>query len=476
VSLSLSLVGGCALSTVDEPDGEGSAEPVHLKISIPEDPSLGDAEILEPPLSAEETRALRDPFSWASMSPLRETDSEGRPILHYALVYVTSREAHEALAQLDLHHSYLPLFESERARWSGMSGVFTHEGDGRGVFAFAFLPAGFINEERRLALAGEPAFDAILVRDVPEPAARGRDGGISYDWLRSEGFLYNGRAYVPRPTTGHGDVGAARAALFGGVLNRIASAVANVVEGAVEGVRRGIGAIVRAANGTARLTVRVTPLNTDPSFVGGSPMLQGWGANRGNTLRIEGQPVHVSQGVGLFVGDTNELGAVTLSVVLARAATICVESEAAASFVTRFLVPSSMCRGPTAPTTPLMFADARIRVPEMNVLAQLDDTRDYVRDVHGYTVHQAKVAVGGVADIVGLFNGGRAFAPCFDLPPIPPLDLVGATASGFFGLPAVLVTPAEFLLDYDIMLPTTNGGQSRGVPTHEYGTSSCAIC
>ncbi len=479
------LVNGCAMSTVAEPDTEDAGEPVHVTISIPEDPSLGDAEILPPPLTAAETRALRDSFSWEAMTPLRELDREGRPILHYALVYVTSRDAHEALTQLDLHHSYLPLFESERARWDAMAGIFTHEGDGRGVFAFTFLPATLINQERALALAGEPAFDAIILRDVPEPAARARDGGISYEWLRAEHFLYNGRAYVPPASTGDSDVGAAREALLGGTTNRIATAIANAAEAAVEAVRKFIGELDIWWNGSVGMRLVVTPLNTDPSFVGGSPMLQAWGANRGSTLRIDHQPVHVSQGASLFVTTTDAAGTARLDVVAGRSAIICVESEAPAAYVTRFLVPSSLCRGRTPATVPGSVIDVRIRVPEMNVLAQLDDARAYVREVHGYTMHQPKVAVGGLANVIGALNGGRAFAPCFDLPVIPPIDVIGWVASLLdFAVPVVGTfagTSAEFLLDYDILFPTTafnsdrgrfeptNADRSRGIPTHEYG-------
>jgi len=454
------LSSGCALSTVDEPELTDTP-PVELTVSIPADPSAGDADVLPPPLTAEETRALRASFSWESMTPLRELDSAGRPILHYALVYVTSRDAHESLAQLDLHHSYLPLFESERARWNGMTGIFTHEGDGVGVFAFAFLPAALINEERRLALAGEPAFDAIVVREVPDAAARGADGGVSYDWLRGERFLYNGRAYIPR-ATGDDEVGGARAALFGGLLRRIASAIVNAGEALVEGVRQGIGEIDRAVNGTVRLRIAVTPLNTDVSFIGGSPMLQGWGAGRGNVLRIDQQPVHVSQGVSLFVTTTDAAGTARVDVVEGGEADVCVESESPAGFVTRFLVPTSLCGIGVVPTATSAVVDTRIRRPEMNVLAQLDDSRSYVREVHGYTVSQPQVAVGGAADIVTAFNGGRAFAPCFSLPPFPPGDVVGLLGGS-------LTTVVEAAIDFDILIPTTGVERSRGVPTHEYG-------
>ena len=467
---------GCALSTVDEPELTDTAL-VELTVSIPEDPSAGDAEVLPPPLSAEETRALRDAFSWESMTPLRELDSAGRPILHYALVYVTSRDAHESLAQLDLHHSYLPLFESERARWDGMSGLFTHEGDGRGVFTFAFLPAALINEERRLALAGEPAFDAIIVREVPEEAARARDGGVSYEWLRGEHFLYNGRAYVP-PTSGDDDVGGAREALLGGLANRVARAVANAAEAFVEGVRQGIGVLDRLWNGRATINVSVTPLNTDPSFVAGSPMLQGWGASRGSTLGVNRQPLHVAQGVSLFVKDTDANGRASIDVIRNRHAMVCVESEAPAAYVTRLFVPVSMCAATVTPrATTGMVVNLQIRAIEMNVLAQLDDAHDYVRDVQGYTVHQPTVVVGGPADALGTFNGGRAFAPCFDRPLVPAYDLFAplTDALAFNIDPAVALPPGttstviEFLLAYDILIPTTNGDRSRGVPTHEYG-------
>ena len=53
-------------------------------------PADGDVTLptLEPPLSAEETRALRDAFSWEAAQELPETDASGRPALYYALVYL----------------------------------------------------------------------------------------------------------------------------------------------------------------------------------------------------------------------------------------------------------------------------------------------------------------------------------------------------------------------------------------------------
>jgi len=48
---------------------------------------------LEPPLSAEETRALRDAFSWEDVDEIAETDAEGRPALYYALVYLQSQDS-----------------------------------------------------------------------------------------------------------------------------------------------------------------------------------------------------------------------------------------------------------------------------------------------------------------------------------------------------------------------------------------------
>src|SRR5512139_2474851 len=114
-----------------------------------------DLPVLPSPFTAEETTALRTGFDWAATTPLPETDEEGHPALYYVIALVDSRETYDMLALSGIYFDAMPLFPEELDRWNDQQGYLQFEGDGVGVFVFAFMPGAVFNRLRELAIAGE---------------------------------------------------------------------------------------------------------------------------------------------------------------------------------------------------------------------------------------------------------------------------------------------------------------------------------
>ncbi len=448
---------------------------IHLR------PATGEAMLpaLEPALSAEETRLLRDGFSWEAAYDLPETDSSGRPALYYALIYLQSRDDTELLEEIGVHHSFVPLFEEERAKWKGHAGFFTLEGDGEGVFTFAVIPGVFFNVMKELARQGEPVFRAVVLRGAPAQAQTA-GGMLSYDYLASQGFLYGGG--LPRETDAtasepaeSGTIGRQTAALTSQVIR----ATVSPVEDTIDELRAFFGEIARGVDGSARIVVSVRPANTDPSFGGEPWMRRAWGDDeRDNSIPTIGAPMWIRNAVvqshkggALFRGRLENWGEAGLTVAKGEQ-NICVELANDASEITNFLTALVLCnfRDPEMPDRNLNIQeDMRIVMdvqdPRTSMFAQFQDGHDYMRWVVGRAPRQARVVVGLPADIIGEFNGGRAVALCFGDPTtLPALP----TAAIFETIgPGVLLSVG----DADIVMPHLGNASanSRGVPTHEYG-------
>ena len=124
-------------------DGNGGPDEIlDLSAMVDDTGSLPD---LEPAFSMEETRALREAFSWDDFDRVPERDADDRPTLHYVLLYIDQHWQLDFVRTIGLHTSFVPLFEEERTRWAGQAGFFTLEGDREGVFLFAIVPGLFLN-------------------------------------------------------------------------------------------------------------------------------------------------------------------------------------------------------------------------------------------------------------------------------------------------------------------------------------------
>jgi len=150
-----------------------------------------DREILPPPFTAEETTALRTGFSWSTTNALPEADSLGRPTLFYAIMLVADREAADFLEIAEVHHSPLPIFGDEMARWDEYgAGAIDPTGDDHGTFVFAILTGAMYNVFREEALAGNAPFEAIILRAPPDTTLVNPDGSLDFDRLIDGGFTY----------------------------------------------------------------------------------------------------------------------------------------------------------------------------------------------------------------------------------------------------------------------------------------------
>ena len=457
----LALCVACGSNDSERPD-----EILNLVNQIDEE--TGSLPELEPAISAEETTALRDAFSWDTFAEVAERDSSGRPALHYALLYMQHPWQLDYLRSLGIHHSFVPLFEEERTQWRGRAGVFTLEGDREGVFAFALVPGGFLNLLREAAAEGEEPFGAVVLRDAPADATT-TEGFVSYEYLAADGFLYDG---VAAP-----EVGSTASPILDTPI-RVLRAAVSPIEDLIDEVRAFFGELDALAAGRARITVSVLPLSTDASFGIGTVMRRAWGRAPGTPGRpgdpVLGEPlffrnarIQSHKGASLFRGLLGHDGRAVFEVAKGPQ-NLCVELANHASEVTNFLTALVLCNfnDPSMPDLNLNIQeDLIIRMDvqdyRVNIFAQMQDGYDYAHRVFGRPPRQARVMTGFFADFIGEINGGRAFAPCLG----NSLD-VGSTIIQLLPLLGVGL-PA----DIDIAFPfdRSESANSRGVPTHEYG-------
>ena len=470
-SLSLCLwVGGC---------GGGSSGPDQVIDLTPFVNEFGSLPELEPAFTIEETRALREGFSWDTFTRVPERDADGRPTLYYVLLYVDELWQTGFIRGLGLHSSFVPLFQEERDRWNGQAGFFTLEGDREGVFMFAMVPGFFLNALKDAADAGEPAFTAAVIREPPAAGSAMPDGSISYDYLAEQDFLYGG---APAPTgqteapANSGTVDSATAALFPTPSRSLRAAV-GPIEDLVDEFRAFFGELDRAAAGSADITVAVRPLNTDGAFGEGTPIVRAWGVptdedrpwipTLGETLWFRNITVQSHKGASLFRGNTGRDGLASFTVAKGEQ-NLCAELANPAAEVTNFLTALVLCNfnDPARPDLNLdIQADDSILMDvqdyRTNFFAQAQDSYDYMTWVVGRSPRQARIITGFFADIIGEINGGLAFVACLgnglDLPSV----VLGSTPILNNLLP----------LDVDIIMPFDQGqsARSRGVLTHEYG-------
>jgi len=149
---------------------------------------LGGVPLLDPVFTPRETYDLRTSFDWATTVALPEVDAtSGGPSLYYAIVYISDPDQIDGLEAMELPVSALPLFDSERDRWTGLRGQLQQIGDGEGVFQFVVLPAHVYNVIRELSLDGRPPIGPVILRDPPSEFAN-VDGSLSYQALSDAGF------------------------------------------------------------------------------------------------------------------------------------------------------------------------------------------------------------------------------------------------------------------------------------------------
>ncbi|NOY91183.1 MAG: hypothetical protein GXP55_08220, partial [Deltaproteobacteria bacterium] len=316
---------------------------------------------------------------------------------------------------------------------------------------------------RDVALAGEPVFEVVSLREAPASIARTAIGSLSYDSLAEAGF-----GYEPR-TPSASDAAAASAALtqkgFWGSIRRII----RIGQRVVEVVRQGFGEVQRFFNGDRFMTFRLFVMNTDSAFGGANQIMRrAWGADIGQPVWLKNVEVQVSQRASLTIGKTDDLGMLAMAINRNHRPHVCIVTKNHAALVGNAWLASKVCSfdntgGVT--TRNWVHVNFRVSAKKVNLLAQASDGYDFARQVLGYRPHKARILVSPWANLLGdLAGGGRPFTLCGGLgsgfDPVTSFD--GSLGRSLFDLGSFLYAESDIIFPY-------NQIQSRGVMSHEYG-------
>lgn len=448
---------------------------------------------LEPAVGRDEGAALVRDFDWKKTTPLRELDVDGAPALYYAVVYLKTREERQILDQVQIHHSFLPLFAAERVKWHGLKGRLPQSTDGKGAFVFAVVPGAIYNAIRTWAIAGDPLLPAIVLREIPAEA-RNAEGSLSYDALVASQFRYRGMDPI-RPTTA--GIGSTQQKIILVAVRAALKAVAEAAEEIPRLIARALGnrdrdglAFGIGAAGTATLNLTLDVHDTDSAF-GGTSMRRAWGFGSGSPVMLPGVRVSVWSRGGsivlglptLFEATTDKDSVAILKLAKGRQVRdLCIAAENDAAEITDFLTELEVCdfegsvdkvidnlgAGPT-------FAKVTVKTREFNILAQVTEGAAYLHDVVGYDPHKATIVVGWIANAMGAFGTGAPFTPCLGFPNLSADLLVTDILGLIAAIPVVgtataaLLAPITPLLAADMFFPDSDALDSRGAPSHEYG-------
>lgn len=422
--------------------------------------------VLPPPFTAEETTALRAGFDWADTSELAETDEEGRPAYYYANILVGSREQADVLELARVYHDAMPLFPEELAAWEDAGpGTVDIVGDDRGAFVFALLPGAVYNEIRRTALAGEPAFEVVRLREVPDEAAQRPGGHLDLDVLVERGCTFGLTEQELEPDTAAvtGAIGRVEAPLFGRLVRaiiRIGRTIANTV--------RTFVAIVRLKRD---FSFRMRVVNMDPLFFGAAPtagvavsddqiLRQGWGSNAGTPVVPHGAIIVVRTNMGITMNELSSLGEVAMRVPRDKSFSIFLRLLNKAAVITagtvwekRILLGKGNF-GESDRSRPVHVA-RDILDRSVHELALLTEARDFAIAQLRYVPRQA-IVVDGPSDT------RASSCPCWSF------FGFGTTAFGKGKGWSLAAAVFRIFSDHDMVIRAKDG-ENRGVVAHEYG-------
>lgn len=440
-----------------------------------------DIATVPPPFTAAETTALRSGFDWNETTFLLEEDENGNPALYYTLLLVKDRETWEFLQLTGFAIDPYPLFPQELARWDGLTGYMDPVGDAEGTFVFGLIPGAFYNWLRGQALSNNPVVEVVRLREPPDSFGILPGGSLSYQYLADLGFT--------GVSSSANDILGPESSVAGAVsplthpklrwLRRLASFfrdVANLV-------RTGI-ALVRIAVGKDReFRIALRIMNTDPSFVQGpAPDVEddinlvqsAWRRTQDGMdhVTLEGAIVDVGKNAWArsVSIDSNNTAQVTIPASGSLRVWLRLTTPAAEILREFGVFNRRIMLDPTASLSSSGDRDddvnwvVTLRAPDVNMLAQFNDSRDYMRSVVGVVPPRAVVP--------HLPAHRPSFTGCLSF--IRP-ELITATAlSGIFtaGLSTlgVLAIP-----DWDIFMQGDDPA-GRLIPTHEFGHfASCTL-
>lgn len=465
----------------------------------------GCSELIEL-LSPAETYAKVTGFDWSQATRVPATDSQGRPTLYYAWIYIKNEKELLALRQLYIHVLKRPIFQNEIDALDDRCGTLTNPGDGTGAFVSALIPGATYNKLidafTTSEIEGErEVFDAVILRTIP-PEMRTAQNSVDLTKLADSGFRYLG--YEADPFRAPNEIIA-----DAGVIKLFVDAVAWIAA-ATQDFASGLGQLInelgKALRGSSNLTLHVHLLNRDPQFGTGQAMVRGWGRHYGQPLGASGMQVTVLQNSLALpsesIGHTDATGRAVVNVAKrggVRGSGICLEFTTPAAMITDFLTDSSSCdfrqwdpvAGSIAAHNLTLEAvslgvDRTVRAlidhGRLNTLYQADDVFQYSKEVVGFAPKRARILAGSAGGFFTLFTQGAPFTPCLNygnsfqdaatLAAAMAGAQVGSLLGPLSGAVGVAVTGfiASVTFNSDIVLPEGLwSDQSRVAATHEYG-------
>ncbi|HKO94248.1 MAG TPA: furin-like repeat-containing protein, partial [Polyangiaceae bacterium] len=450
---------------------------------------------LSAPLSPAQSVEMLQAFDWSATTALPETNADGTPTLFYVNIYIRNETERELLDRFLIHYSGKPFFADELdVLYKGKCGSVDLSGDGNGLFVFAMLPGKTYNRIRAAVSNGDirpeerVLFQAIVLRDPPA-AMKNADGSIDYAGLKETGFYYLGVRELPV------DAALDHTALPGGAAKNFIDAiefVATVARDAGRGVIDVLGEIDRALQGEVTVHLDIDVYSNVRAF-SGRAMQRGWGPDAGSEAGLRGVRVEIMQwaqtGLPLFTSyfaHTNRDGKVSVRVAKGSdgephgAAGLCMDMENNAGQLTHFLLANSICdfRGldvsrivdenpvPTAfgnfqQETNVLLTTTH---SEFQILSEVSNGSDYLRDVVGTRVRQPRILTGSNAAVL---SPGKAvpWVGCFGFPNALTdtvfFATIGIPVAGFY---ISVLTTTDMVIP-----PAAEIDRSYGVMVHEYG-------
>jgi hypothetical protein len=214
---------------------------------------------------------------------------------------------------------------------------------------------------------------------------------------------------------------------IGKIFRKVVKKVVSVGKGAVDLTRRGLTQVARLFVGSRTVNVQVQMNNSDLWFrakgdPGSSVMQRAW--KDGGQIMIPGVEVRASYGPFLSLDHLNGQNRANVRVLNGLGARICFTAEnGAAELINGWFMHPTQCdynhpkepsqsKIPGSGPDPIGGYPIGITDGYMNVLAQATDGSDYMKEVAGFGMKRPEIIVGTVANMIGSFNGNRAFTPC----------------------------------------------------------------
>jgi hypothetical protein len=498
----------------------------HEQPSRPPQIAISEAGDLPPVYTPQQCSDIVSQFpGWDRVTPVPETDAQGRPTLFYAAITITNAVQLQELKMVGIHTDSIPIFmdPATQANYAGKAGVVTKSICGGAEIVWGLVPGPVFNAIAKGSVQyNETLVEAIVFLPLPDGLS---DTSItyngvhpvSYQVLHDANFDYlndpppgqPGAQQVAFSLTGAlGDL----ASLGGDVVDGITGAAKDVVKGAVDvyhdvktGLEEGIGWVDCQVDGCVNLTVQLDLRNTDERFGttrngqassgdNTTAMVRAWGRQAGAHLQLPGVSISAMQSVsplGFAIPTRSQstadgTGKATVKVAKGKGTGICVDLVNYAAVVNDYIDTMEVCDFGSSLQTPQGVAVANASFQKdttltvsaqnkyLNVLAQLTDGYDYFKQVVGFTPDQAKVLAGSAANLISPILHGRAITPCLDYPNVPLdaintiLDGAGAALAGPLGF--LFAGAVQAVYEDDMWLPDSGENlTSRNVPSHEYG-------